>query len=103
MFFLHRLGFGPPGGRHPGNLEFPHPLASGRQWAAGFATLARRLEVPEVWLGDKRFRLSRLADEPIDYMLRRHHLPASSMTDGFCLSNNAAERALRGFALGRRS
>ena len=37
-------------------------------------------------------------------MLRRWHSFASFVDDGrACLSNNAAERALRGFALGRKS
>jgi transposase len=60
----------------------------------------------EVWLRDQRSRLSRSAAvaEPIDYMLRRWPSFARFLDDGrICLSNNAAERALRGFALGRRS
>ena len=60
----------------------------------------------EVWLRDQRSRLSRSASvaEPIDYMLRRWPSFARFLDDGrICLSNNAAERALRGFALGRRS
>jgi len=60
----------------------------------------------EVWLRDQRSRLSRSAAVagPIDYMLRRWPSFARFLDDGrVCLSNNAAERALRGFALGRRS
>jgi transposase len=60
----------------------------------------------EVWLREQRSRLSRSAAvaEPIDYMLRRWPSLARFLDDGrICLSNNAAERALRGFALGRRS
>jgi len=60
----------------------------------------------EVWLRDQRSRLSRSAavSEPIDYMLRRWPSFVRFLEDGrVCLSNNAAERALRGFALGRRS
>src|SRR4029079_17943942 len=60
----------------------------------------------EVWLRAQRSRLSRSASvaEPIDYMLRRWPSFARFLDDGrICLSNNAAERALRGFALGRRS
>ena len=42
--------------------------------------------------------------EPIDYMLRRWDRFARFIDDGrICLTNNAAERALRGFALGRKS
>src|SRR5438445_11967363 len=51
-------------------------------------------------------RLSRSASvaEPIDYMLKRWDRFARFIDDGrICLSNNAAERALRGFALGRKS
>ena len=42
--------------------------------------------------------------QPIDYMLRRWDRFARFIDDGrVCLTNNAAERALRGFALGRKS
>jgi transposase len=42
--------------------------------------------------------------EPIDYMLKRWDRFARFIDDGrICLTNNAAERALRGFALGRKS
>ncbi|EHL97003.1 hypothetical protein HMPREF9946_04442 [Acetobacteraceae bacterium AT-5844] len=57
-----------------------------------------------VWLGEQRVKLSRSATvaKPIDYMLRRWNSFASFLDDGrACLSNNAAERALKGFALGR--
>ena len=60
----------------------------------------------EVWLRDERSRLSRSASvaKPIDYMLKRWDRFARFLDDGrICLTNNAAERALRGFALGRKS
>ena len=60
----------------------------------------------EAWLRDQRSRLSRSSAvaEPIDYMLRRWPAFARFLEDGrVCLSNNAAERALRGFALGRKA
>ena len=60
----------------------------------------------ETWLREQRSRLSRSAAvaEPIDYMLKRWSSFTRFLDDGrICLSNNAAERALRGFALGRRS
>jgi hypothetical protein len=50
--------------------------------------------------------LSRSASvaQPIDYMLKRWDRFARFIEDGrVCLTNNAAERALRGFALGRKS
>ena len=60
----------------------------------------------EAWLRDERTRLSRSASvvKPIDYMLKRWDRFAHFAGDGrVCLTNNAAERALRGFALGRRA
>jgi transposase len=60
----------------------------------------------EAWLREQRPRLSRSSSvaEPIDYMLRRWDRFTRFIDDGrVCLTNNAAERALRGFALGRKS
>ena len=60
----------------------------------------------EEWLREERARLSRSASvaQPIDYMLKRWDAFARFLEDGrICLTNNAAERALRGFALGRKS
>jgi transposase len=60
----------------------------------------------EAWLREQRSRLSSSASVagPIDYMLRRWDRFARFFDDGrICLTNNAAERALRGFALGRKS
>jgi transposase len=60
----------------------------------------------ETWLREQRACLSRSSSvaEPIAYMLRRWDRFARFIGDGrICLSNNAAERALRGFALGRKS
>jgi transposase len=59
----------------------------------------------EVWLREERSRLSRAASvaQPIDSMLKRWNDFARFLDDGrTCLTNNAAERALRGFALGRK-
>src|SRR6202161_4723456 len=60
----------------------------------------------ETWLRQQRSRMSRSASVagPIDYMLKRWDWFARFIGDGrVCLTNNAAERALRGFALGRKS
>jgi transposase len=60
----------------------------------------------EAWLRDERARMSHSASvaAPIDYLLRRWDRFARFLEDGrICLTNNAAERALRGFALGRKS
>nr|WP_242218776.1 IS66 family transposase [Shinella zoogloeoides] len=58
------------------------------------------------WLLRERETLSRSAEvlKPMNYMLRRWADFARFVDDGrICLSNNAAERALRGIALGRRN
>lgn len=60
----------------------------------------------EGWMRTERARLSRHSDtaRAMDYMLRNRDAFARFTTDGrICLSNNAAERSLRGIALGRRS
>jgi transposase len=58
------------------------------------------------WLQTERAKLSCSSPvaEAIDYMLKRWDGFTSFLGDGrICLTNNAAERALRGFALGRKS
>src|SRR6267378_2599755 len=63
------------------------------------------LEALEAWLREQRGRLSRSASvaEPIDYMLRRWDRFPRFIDEGRTgLTNNAAERPLRGFALGRK-
>ena len=60
----------------------------------------------EHWMRTERARLSRHAEtaKAIDYMLTRWPTFTRFLDDGrICLSNNAAERALRGIALGRRA
>jgi transposase len=67
---------------------------------------AALLTAMEAWLREQRARLSNSSSvaKPIDYMLRRWDRFAGFIDDGrICLTNNAAERALRGFALGRKS
>jgi transposase len=60
----------------------------------------------EHWLREQRPKLSRGNDlaKAIDYMLKRWLAFTRFLDDGrICLSNNAAERAVRGIALGRKS
>lgn len=60
----------------------------------------------EEWMRRERAKLSRHAPaaQAIDYMLKRWPGFARFLDDGrICLTNNAAERALRGLALGRKS
>ena len=58
------------------------------------------------WMQAERRKLSRHSPvaKAMDYILRRWDLFARFLDDGrICLTNNAAERALRGIALGRKS
>jgi transposase len=60
----------------------------------------------EVWMRGERAKLSRHAPvaQAIDYMLKRWQGFTRFLSDGrICLTNNAAERALRGLALGRKA
>jgi len=60
----------------------------------------------ECWLREERPKLSRGNDlaKAMDYVLKRWPAFTRFLDDGrICLSNNAAERALRGIALGRKS
>jgi transposase len=58
------------------------------------------------WMKRERARLSRHSDvaKAMDYMLKRVDGYRLFLNDGrICVSNNAAERALRGIALGRKA
>ena len=58
------------------------------------------------WMKRERLKLSRHNEvaKAMDYMLKRLDVFTRFLEDGrICLSNNAAERELRGIALGRRS
>jgi transposase len=60
----------------------------------------------EAWMREQRAKLSRGNDvaKAMDYLLKRWAAFTRFLDDGrICLSNNAAERALRGIALGRKS
>ncbi len=60
----------------------------------------------ETWMRENRTKLSRHnpVAKAMDYMLTRWETFARFLNDGrICLTNNAAERALRGIALGRKS
>jgi transposase len=58
------------------------------------------------WMAQERAKLSRHNDvaRAMDYILKRSDAFTRFLDDGrICLSNNAAERALRGIALGRKA
>ena len=60
----------------------------------------------EAWMRQERARLSRHAEvaKAMDYLLKRWGAFTRFLTDGrICLSNNAADRALRGITLGRKA
>jgi transposase len=60
----------------------------------------------EGWMREQRAKLSRGNDiaKAMDYMLKRWTVFTRFLDDGrVCLSNNAAERGLRGIVLGRKS
>jgi transposase len=60
----------------------------------------------EAWMRENRGKLSRhnSVAKAMDYMLTRWEAFTRFLNDGrICLTNNTAERALRGVALGRRS
>ena len=80
----------PPQQRHAARTEHTAPL----------------VDSLEAWMRVERRSLSRHSDaaKAIDYMLKRSPAFTRFLDDGrICLSNNAAERALRGIALGRKS
>jgi hypothetical protein len=64
------------------------------------------VEALQIYMREQRAKLSRGHDlaRAIDYIMKRWAAFTLFLDDGrVCLSNNAAERALRGIALGRRS
>jgi transposase len=70
------------------------------------ATIAPLVADLETWMRGERGKLSRHAEvaRAIDYLLKRWPAFTRFLDDGrICISNNAAERALRGLALGRKS
>jgi transposase len=74
--------------------------------AARLTRVAPLLVDLEDWMRSERAKLSRHSDvaKAFDYMLKRWTAFTRFLEDGrICLSNNAAERALRGVALGRKS
>ena len=81
-------------------------LSAARRLAARQETSLPLVSALEAWMRAERARLSRHAAvaKAIDYMLTRWPSFIRFLEDGrICLSNNAAERALRGLALGRKS
>jgi transposase len=81
-------------------------LAAAARLAARQTHVAPLVADLEAWMRSERARLSRHNDvaKAMDYILKRWPAFTRFLADGrICLSNNAAERALRGIALGRRN
>jgi transposase len=86
--------------REINGLPSPERIAIRRQRVAPFVGDLQQ------WMRSERARLSRHADvaKAMDYMLKRWDAFTRFLDDGrICLTNNAAERALRGIALGRKA
>jgi len=83
-----------------------HGASAEQRLAGRRAEIAPLVGDLEDWLRTERARLSRHAPvaKAMDYMLKRWAGFARFLDDGhICLTNNAAERALRGGALGRKA
>jgi transposase len=81
-------------------------LPAEKRLAARQERSAARVAAFEAWMRAERAKLSRHAAvaKATDYMLTRWEAFTRFLGDGcICLTNNAAERALRGLALGRKS
>lgn len=81
-------------------------LPAGQRLAVRRDCIAPLVAELETWMRAARGKLSRHADvaKAMDYMLKRWEAFTRFLSDGrICLTNNAAERALRGIALGRKS
>lgn len=81
-------------------------LTADRRLAVRQEQAAPLVAALEAWMREERRKLSRHSDVAgaIDYVLKRWDAFARFLDDGrICLSNNAAERALRGIALGRKA
>jgi transposase len=80
--------------------------SAGERLAMRSARVAPLVFSLEAWMRAERARLSRHSDvaKAMDYMLKRWDSFTRFLADGrICLTNNAAERELRGIALGRKS
>jgi len=81
-------------------------MAADERRAARQERSAPLMDDLHTWLSAQRAKLSRNHDlaKAINYMLRRWQAFNRFLDDGrVCITNNAAERALRGVALGRKS
>lgn len=81
-------------------------VPAAERWAARQQHVAPLVGGLETWMRAERGKLSRHSDvaRAMDYMLKRWPAFTRFVDDGrICLTNNAAERALRGIAIGRKA
>jgi transposase len=81
-------------------------LAAEQRRAIRQVRVAPLVSALELWMRAERGKLSRHNDvaKAMDYMLKRWQAFTRFLDDGrVCLTNNAAERALRGIAIGRKA
>ena len=81
-------------------------LAAEQRWIVRQVRVAPLVDTLQHWMRDERGKLSRHADvaKAMDYILKRWESFTRFLGDGrICLTNNAAERSLRGIALGRKA
>jgi transposase len=81
-------------------------LAAEQRCAIRQVRVAPLVGALEIWMRAERSKLSRHNDvaRAMDYMLKRWQAFTRFLDDGrICLTNNAAERALRGIAIGRKA
>ncbi len=77
-----------------------------QRWAVRQELSAPLVANLHTWMNEERRKLSGSNDvaKAMDYMLKRWAVFVRFLDDGrICITNNAAERALRGIALGRKS
>jgi transposase len=83
-----------------------HGLPPDQRLAARRTAIVPLVDELQSWMAQERAKLSRHAEvaKAMDYMLKRWPTFTRFLEDGrICLSNNAAERGLRGIALGRKA
>jgi transposase len=81
-------------------------LSAVERLAARQSRVAPLVAELEAWMRAERIKLSRHSEvaKAMDYILKRWKAFTRFLADGrICLTNNAAERELRGIALGRKS
>src|SRR6266852_4962320 len=81
-------------------------LSAVKRLAARQSRVAPLVAELEAWMRAERIKLSRHSEvaKAMDYILKRWKAFTRFLADGrICLTNNAAERELRGIALGRKS